>query len=81
MADGPAVFVMLIASIIVVPLALAFQIKLDPPIILTLVVWVPVITFLCLAMLRPFRGLMFALQIANNAHEGQLDTENEDDAD
>ena len=80
-ADGPAVFVMLIASVIVVPLALAFQIKLDPPVLLTLVIWLPVILLLCLAMLRPLRGLMFALQIANNAHEGQLDTEDEDHVD
>lgn len=80
-ADGPAVFVILIASIVVVPLALAFQVKLDPPILVTLVIWVPVIALLCLVLLRPLRGLMFALQIANNAAEGQLDSENEDDAD
>ena len=80
-ADGPAVFVILIASAIVVPLALAFQIKLDPPILLTLVIWVPVISLLCLALLRPLRGLMFALQIANNASEGQLKDEDEDNAD
>jgi uncharacterized protein (DUF983 family) len=80
-ADGPAVFVILIASIIVVPLALAFQIKLDPPVILTLVIWMPIIALLCLGLLRPLRGLMFALQIVNNASEGQLESEEEDDAD
>ena len=80
-ADGPAVFVILLASIIVVPLALAFQIKLDPPVLLTLVIWLPIIALLCLALLRPLRGLMFALQIANNASQGQLQSENEDDAD
>ena len=76
-ADGPAVFVILIASVIVVPLALAFQIKLDPPILLTLVIWLPTISLLCLALLRPLRGLMFALQIANNAAEGQLEEDDE----
>jgi len=76
-ADGPAVFVILIASIIVVPLALAFQIKLDPPIWLALLIWFPIIALICLALLRPLRGLMFALQIVNNAAEGQLDDDNE----
>ena len=76
-ADGPAVFVILIASIIVVPLALAFQIKVDPPVIVSFVIWGPVIAIICLALLRPLRGLMFALQVANNAAEGQLDEEAE----
>ncbi|NNC38624.1 MAG: DUF983 domain-containing protein [Acidimicrobiales bacterium] len=80
-ADGPAVFVILLASAIVVPLALAFQIKLDPPVLLTLAIWIPVISLLCLALLRPFRGVMFGLQIANNAAEGQLEQSSEDDAD
>ena len=76
-ADGPAVFVILIASIIVVPLALAFQIKVDPPVIVSILIWGPVIAVICLALLRPLRGLMFALQVANNAAEGQLDEEAE----
>ena len=80
-ADGPAVFVILLASAIVVPLALAFQIKLDPPIFVSLIIWGPVIIALCLALLRPLRGLMFALQIANNAAEGQLMNEDQDDVD
>ena len=80
-ADGPAVFVILLSSIIVVPLALAFQIKLDPPVLLTLVIWIPVIVLVCLAMLRPLRGLMFALQVANKAAPGQLDEEEGPDAD
>ena len=77
-ADGPAVFVILIASALVVPLALAFQIKMDANIFLTLAIFIPIISIVCLAMLRPLRGLMFALQIANNAKEAELD---EDDAD
>ncbi len=76
-ADGPAVFVILLASIIVVPLALAFQIKLDAPIWLTLLIFVPAIIGVCLALLRPFRGMMFALQIINKAAPGELDDRDE----
>ena len=77
-ADGPAVFVILIASTLVVPLALAFQIKMDANIFLTLAIFIPIIVLVCLALLRPFRGLMFALQIANNAKEAELDGEDAD---
>lgn len=80
-ADGPAVFVILLASVIVVPLALAFQIKLDPPVFVSLLIWGPVISLLCLALLRPLRGVMFALQISNDAAEGQLEKKDSDHAD
>ncbi len=77
-ADGPAVFVILLASIIVVPMALAFQIKLDAPIWLTLLIFVPAIIGMCLVLLRPFRGMMFALQIMNKAAPGELEEHDED---
>jgi len=73
--DGPAVFVIFIASIIVVPLALAFQIKLNAPVWLTLLIFVPAIVAACLALLRPFRGLMFALQVSMNASQEQFNDE------
>ena len=74
--DGPAVFVMFIASIFIVPLALVFQIKLDAPIWLTLLIFVPAIIAACLLLLRPFRGLMFALQVSMNASQEQFNDEN-----
>jgi len=77
-ADGPAVFVILVASILVVPLALAFQIKTNAHVLVSLAIFIPVISIVCLALLRPFRGLMFALQIANNAKEAELDEGNAD---
>ena len=71
--DGPAVFVIFVASFLVIPLALAFQVKLNPPVWLTLLVWIPVVVIVCLLLLRPFRGLMFAMQVMNNAEQGKLD--------
>jgi len=73
--DGPAVFVIFIASFLVLPLALVFQMKLEPPVWLTLLIWIPIIVMVCLALLRPFRGLMFAVQIMNNAEQGKFDDE------
>lgn len=66
-ADGPAVFVILAASILVVPFAFVYQIKADAPVWLTLLLFVPLIIGVCLLLLRPFRGLMFAMQVMNNA--------------
>jgi uncharacterized protein (DUF983 family) len=71
--DGPAVFVIMIASFLVVPPALVFQMVLEPPVWLTLLIWIPLIIIVCLALLRPFRGLMFALQVMNKAEQGQLE--------
>lgn len=67
--DGPAVFVIFIAGMIVIPGALAFQLILNAPTWLTLIIWVPILILFCLALLRPLRGIMFNLQFKNKASE------------
>ena len=37
-----------------------------------LIVWLPVTVLLCLALLRPFKATMVALQFAHDAREGRL---------
>lgn len=71
--DGPAVFIILIAGFIVVPLALAVELALTPPLWLHVVLWLPLSLGLCLALLRPFRGVMLALQWHHSAREARLD--------
>ena len=44
-----------------------------PPVIVHLMLWIPVTIILCLAMLRPFKATMIALQYANQAREGRSD--------
>jgi uncharacterized protein (DUF983 family) len=61
-ADGPAVFITLILGFVVVGLALIVEIMFQPPRWVHLVLWPPVILAGALAMLRPFKGLMIALQ-------------------
>lgn len=75
--DGPAVFVIFIASFLVVPPALIFHMALNAPLWLSILIWAPILIIVCLALLRPFKGLMFAMQVMNKAEQGQL----EDDAD
>jgi len=57
-ADGPAVFIMLIAGFVVLGAAL----------------YVALAVILCLALLRPMKGLAVALQYANKAEEGRRET-------
>ena len=67
--DGPAFFVIMLVGFIIVPLALATQLTLNPPIWAQIAIWTPASLALCIYLLRPFRALMFALQWHNNARE------------
>jgi uncharacterized protein (DUF983 family) len=70
--DGPAVFVILIAGFVIVGLALWTQITYEPPIWVLLAIFLPLTVIVCLAMLRPLKGLMIGLQFRNKAEEGRL---------
>lgn len=76
--DGPAVFIIMILGFVVVGLALVTELTFQPPIWLHIVVWCPLTIVLALALLRPFKGLMIALQYQNSAREGTLSQENGD---
>ena len=71
--DGPAVFVIMIVGFIVAFSALITEIVAHPPIWLHLVLWLPLTLILCLALLRPLKGLMLAAQFANRASEAGRD--------
>ncbi|SEL02708.1 Uncharacterized conserved protein, DUF983 family [Bosea lupini] len=71
-ADGPAVFIMLIAGFFVLGLALYVEIAYTPPIWLHLLLWLPLALVACLGLLRPMKGLAVALQYAHKAEEGRL---------
>ena len=67
--DGPAVFVILIIGIFIIPLALAFQLATNAPTWLTLIIWAPIVILACLGLLRLMRGVMFNLQFKHKAKE------------
>ena len=67
--DGPAVFVIFIAGFIAAFGILFTEIFIRPPIWVEFVVWLPVAAILCLALLRPLKGLMIAAQFANRASQ------------
>ena len=63
--DGAATFIMQIAGFLVGFSALFVEIKFHPPMWVHLVVWLPLVVVLSLALMRPGRGLMIALQYRN----------------
>ena len=65
--DGAAVFVMQITGAPVVFGALYVQIAYSPPIWAMLVVALPLVAGLSLALMRPAKGLMLALQMRDRA--------------
>ena len=71
--DGPAVFVIIIAGFIAAFGALFTEVANHPPIWLNLLIWMPIALVLCLALLRPTKGLMLAAQFANRASEAGRD--------
>lgn len=71
--DGPAVFIMFAVGFIVVPMALVAEVVFSPPLWLHFMLWLPLTAGLSLALMRPFRAIMFALQHQHAAAEGQID--------
>jgi uncharacterized protein (DUF983 family) len=60
--DGPAVFVILVLGFVVVALALTVEAKFEPPLWVHAVLWSVVIVVGALALLRPFKATLIALQ-------------------
>jgi uncharacterized protein (DUF983 family) len=71
--DGPAVFVILVVGFVIVFASLYTEIAYHPPVWVHLVVWLPLGAALCLALLRPMKGLMVAAQIRNRAAQHRRD--------
>ena len=55
--DGPVAFIVLLVGCIVVGGALIVEVKYGWPVWLHLLVWLPLTVLLCLAFMRPFKGI------------------------
>ena len=67
--DGPAVFVIFIVGIFIIPMALGFHMILDPPLAVTFILWGLIIIAVCLWLLRLMRGIMFNIAWQRSARE------------
>lgn len=70
--DGPAVFVIFITGIFIIPMALAFYLVTGLPMIVTILLFGLIIILASLWLLRLMRGIMFSLQWVNKAREVRL---------
>jgi uncharacterized protein (DUF983 family) len=71
--DGPAVFIALIGGFIVLGAALWTEIVYEPPLWVHMALFLPLTIIVCLGLLRPFKGVLIALQYRNAAEEGRLE--------
>lgn len=69
--DGPAIFIIFLVSPLVIILAFIVEALFHPAPYMHLLLWIPTTIVLCLALLRPFKATMVALQFRHNAHEGR----------
>ena len=72
--DGTAVFIMMIAGFIVTGAALWVEVVFDPPFWVHALLWGPLAIVVCVAPLRPLKGMLIALQHRFQAGPGRLDT-------
>ena len=71
--DGPAVFIALFGGFIVLGAALWTEIAFQPPMWVHMALFLPLTLIVCLGLLRPFKGLLIALQFRNKAEPGRLE--------
>lgn len=69
--DGPQVFVILFLGLVVVGLAALVEIKFSPPIWVHLVLWTPFILIGAVALLRPLKAGLIALEYRHGLLRGQ----------
>jgi uncharacterized protein (DUF983 family) len=60
--DGPVAFIILIVGFLVVGAALIVEVRYEWPIWLHLLVWLPLAAALSLALMRPSKATLVALQ-------------------
>lgn len=71
--DGPAIFIIFIVGFLIVTMAMIVDNLFHPPPMVHLMLWLPMTVILSLALLRPFKGIMIALQYRNDAKEARSD--------
>ena len=67
--DGPVALIVLLVGFIVVIAALVVEVRYGWPVWLHLLVWLPLSALLCLVLMRPFKGILIALQYKHRRHE------------
>ena len=67
--DGPVALIILVVGFAVVIGVLLVEVRYGWPVWLHLLVWLPVSLVLCLALMRPLKATLIALQYKHRRHE------------
>ena len=67
--DGPAVFAILVLGAVMVALALLAEVHFRPPLWLHAVLWTPLTVAGAMALLRPLKATLIALQFRNRPED------------
>jgi uncharacterized protein (DUF983 family) len=71
--DGASVFVIFFLGLFALVLYLLVEVAFRPPVWVHILIQMPMIPVMSIMMLRPIKGILFALQFANDASQGELD--------
>jgi uncharacterized protein (DUF983 family) len=71
--DGASVFVILVVGLVIAFSMLFTEFTFHPPVWMHLVIWMPLTVLLCLGLMRPFKGVLLALQFHNRAAQARND--------
>ncbi|MBO3759158.1 DUF983 domain-containing protein [Ciceribacter sp. L1K22] len=71
--DGPAIFVILLADLLVVGLAVWTELTFQPPVWVHFVAFGPLAIIVSLWLLRTIKALLVAMQYKHNASQGTID--------
>ncbi|HET6520412.1 MAG TPA: DUF983 domain-containing protein, partial [Geminicoccaceae bacterium] len=67
--DGPAAFIILIVGFLAVGGLLITEVVYQPPVWVHLAIWLPFTVVAVLALMRPFKATLIALQYRYRRHE------------
>ena len=71
--DGPVIFIIMLASLVVLGSMLVIDTLYSPPMWLLLVIFMPLMTGLVLGLMRPFKGVLITLQFHHKAEQAGRD--------
>ena len=71
--DGPVAFIILIVGFVVVGAALVVEVRYGWPVWLHMAVWLPLALVGCVALMRPFKATLIALQYRHLRHSFEGD--------
>jgi uncharacterized protein (DUF983 family) len=70
--DGPAAFLILIIGALITALAIAFELSVEPPFWIHIILWLPLTIAAVILSLRWAKAALLSLEYRNSAREGRI---------